>query len=548
MSQADVGAALAALEAHRVEVGRHKIADLFTQDARRFDDYSLHLDDIVFDFSKHRLIATTIPHLVALARAAKLDDKRAALFAGEPINFTENRAVMHMALRHFSGAPLSVAGLDVTADVAAERGRMLEFAAAIRQGDLRGSTLAPFTDIVNIGIGGSDLGPAMAARALAPYGRADLRVHFVSNVDGADLGDLLKKLEPARTLFIISSKTFTTLETMTNAASARAWIASALGEDAVGHHFAAVSTKLDLVAKFGIQSDRVFGFWDWVGGRYSMWSAIGLALAIAIGPEQFNDFLRGGEDVDRHFETMPLEKNIPVIMALLGIWYRNVWGMTSHAVIPYDQRLARFPAYLQQLDMESNGKSVDCHGQPVMMATAPVIWGEPGTNGQHAFFQMLHQGTDVVPIDFLVAAQPTDADAHHHALLFANCLAQSEALMRGRSLHEVKHNLNQQGLSHDAIEALAPHKVFPGNRPSSTFLYKSLTPRTLGRLVALYEQKVFVQGAIWNINSFDQWGVELGKELANRLAPIAADASAVLTGLDASTAGLVAYRRKISGA
>ncbi len=348
MSQADVGAALAALEAHRVEVGRHKIADLFTQDARRFDDYSLHLDDIVFDFSKHRLIATTIPHLVALARAANLDDKRAALFAGEPINFTENRAVMHMALRHFSGAPLSVAGLDVTADVAAERGRMLEFAAAIRQGDLRGSTLAPFTDIVNIGIGGSDLGPAMAARALAPYGRADLRVHFVSNVDGADLGDLLKKLEPARTLFIISSKTFTTLETMTNAASARAWIASALGEDAVGHHFAAVSTKLDLVAKFGIQSDRVFGFWDWVGGRYSMWSAIGLALAIAIGPEQFNDFLRGGEDVDRHFETMPLEKNIPVIMALLGIWYRNVWGMTSHAVIPYDQRLARFPAYLQQ--------------------------------------------------------------------------------------------------------------------------------------------------------------------------------------------------------
>jgi len=372
-----------------------------------------------------------------------------------------------------------------------------------------------------------------------------LRLHFVSNVDGADLGDTLAGLDLATVLFIVSSKTFTTQETMTNAASARARLVAALGEGAVGDHFAAVSTKLDLVERFGIRDDRVFGFWDWVGGRYSIWSSIGLALAIAIGPDNFDDFLRGGHEVDDHFTKAPLHENIPVIMGLLGIWYRNIWGFGAHAVIPYDQRLARFPAYLQQLDMESNGKSVRREGGPVKMATAPVIWGEPGTNGQHAFFQMLHQGADIVPVDFLVAAEPIDADAHHHRLLFSNCLAQAEALMRGRSRAEVDTMLAKSGMNADEAAQLAPHKVFAGNRPSSMIVYRRLDPRMLGRLIALYEHKVFVQSAIWDINAFDQWGVELGKELASRLAPIVSDDKADLSALDASTAGLIDYRRKL---
>jgi glucose-6-phosphate isomerase len=448
-----------------------------------------------------------------------------------------------MALRDFSGLPIRVDGHDIMADVLAERFKLLAFAEAVRDGTIHGVKGAPFSDVVNIGIGGSDLGPAMAARALSPYARPGLRTHFVSNVDGADIADTLAGLDLARTLFIISSKTFTTQETMTNAATARARVALALGESAVADHFAAVSTKLDLVQKFGIRPDRVFGFWDWVGGRYSLWSAIGLALAISIGARNFEEFLRGGHDVDRHFREAPLDANIPVLMALLGIWYRNVWGYGTHAVIPYDQRLARFPAYLQQLEMESNGKSVTRDGAPVALATAPVIWGEPGTNGQHAFFQMLHQGTDIVPIDFLVAAEPTSADPRHHALLFSNCLAQSEALMRGRTRAEAEALLRAQGLGQDEIRALAPHKVFAGNRPSSTFLYRSLTPRMLGRLVALYEHKVFVQSVIWDINAFDQWGVELGKEMCSALAPIVMDAAAPLDGLNQSTAGLVAWRR-----
>ena len=539
----DVAAALAALEAHRVDIGHRSISGLFASDPDRFERLSLRFDDLLFDYSKHRITDATLAHLLALARAADVEGKRAALFSGEKVNTTEHRPALHMALRNFSGRPVMVDGRDVMPDVFATRDRLYAFARQIRNGTLRGATGQAFTDIVNIGIGGSDLGPAMAARALSPFVRPGLRVHFVSNVDGADIADILARLDLATTLFIISSKTFSTQETMTNAATARARIAAALGEAAVGDHFAAVSTKLDLVARFGIRDERVFGFWDWVGGRYSLWSSIGLALAIAIGPENFDDFLRGGHEIDDHFESAPLQENIPVLMGLLGVWYRNVWGFGAHAVIPYDQRLARFPAYLQQLDMESNGKSVRRDGKPVGMATAPVIWGEPGTNGQHAFFQMLHQGTDIVPIDFLVAAEPIDADAHHHELLFANCLAQAEALMRGRSRQEVDAILVKQGLSHEAVAALAPHKVFEGNRPSSLLLYRRLDPRTLGRLVALYEHKVFVQSAIWDINAFDQWGVELGKELANRLAPIVADDGASTQGLDASTAGLIAYRR-----
>ena len=545
MAKDQVKAALAALEAHRVEMGHQTIADLFAADPARFPRLSLRLDDLLFDYSKHRLNDATLAHLITLARAAHFEDKRAALFSGAKVNHTEHRPALHMALRNFSGKPVHVDGKDVMPDVFAMREKLYVFARQVRDGSLRGATGKPFTDIVNIGIGGSDLGPAMAARALSPFAKKSLTVHFVSNVDGADLSDTLEKLDLSTTLFIISSKTFTTQETMTNAQSARARVAAALGEKAVGDHFAAVSTKLDLVAKFGIQSDRVFGFWDWVGGRYSLWSSIGLALAISIGPEHFDDFLRGGHEVDDHFLQAPLHENIPVLMGLIGIWYRNVWGFGSQAVIPYDQRLARFPAYLQQLDMESNGKSVTRDGAPMMMATAPVIWGEPGTNGQHAFFQMLHQGTDVIPVDFLVAAEPVEADAHHHRLLFANCLVQSEALMRGRSRAEVEALLRKQGLSGSEISVLAPHKIFSGNRPSSVFLYHRLDPRMLGRLVALYEHKVFVQSAIWDINAFDQWGVELGKELCNRLVPIVADDKAQTAALDASTAGLIAYRRSL---
>ncbi|MDB5545573.1 MAG: pgi [Hyphomicrobiales bacterium] len=545
MMDVDVAAALAALEAHRVDIGHRSISDLFLDDPQRFSRLSLRLDDLLFDYSKHRITDATLAHLLALARAAGLEDKRAALFAGAKVNNTEHRPALHMALRNFSGRAVMVDGADVMPDIFATRDRLYAFATKIRDGALRGATGKVFTDIVNIGIGGSDLGPAMAARALSPFIKPGLRAHFVSNVDGADMADTLAPLDLSTTLFIISSKTFTTQETMANAATARARVAAALGEAAVGDHFAAVSTKLDLVAQFGIREDRVFGFWDWVGGRYSIWSSIGLALAIAIGPGNFDEFLRGGHEIDDHFESAPLQENIPVLMGLLGVWYRNVWGFGAHGVIPYDQRLARFPAYLQQLDMESNGKSVRRDGKPVGMATAPVIWGEPGTNGQHAFFQLLHQGTDIVPIDFLVAAEPIDADEHHHELLFSNCLAQAEALMRGRSRQEVDAILVKQGLSREAVAALAPHKVFAGDRPSSLFLYRRLDPRMLGRLVALYEHKVFVQAAIWDINPFDQWGVELGKELASRLAPIVADDSASTKGLDASTAGLIEYRRAL---
>ena len=536
-------AAFAALDAHKSELGSAHVADFFAQNPLRFQHFHTRLDDLLFDYSKHRVTQATMPLLLDLARAADVEGRRKALFAGETVNVTEGRAAMHMALRNMAGRPVLIDGRDVMTDVVAEREKYLSFATKIRDGAIRGAGGAPFTDVVNIGIGGSDLGPAMAVRALSPFRGDGPRTHFVSNVDGADLGDTLKTLDPARTLFIVSSKTFTTQETMTNAASARAFVAKALGEVAVGDHFAAVSSRLDLVGKFGIRSDRVFGFWDWVGGRYSIWSAIGLALAISIGREHFEAFLRGAHDVDTHFTDAPLDKNIPALMALLGVWNRNVWGCGSQAIIPYDQRLGRFPAYLQQLEMESNGKSVTRDGAPVAHATAPVIWGEPGTNGQHAFFQMLHQGTDVIPIDFIVAAEPTDADPHHHDLLVANCLAQSEAMMRGRSRQEVEAILRKQGISDAEIAKLAPHKVFAGNRPTSTIMYRRLDPRTLGRLVALYEHKVFVQSVIWDINAFDQWGVELGKELCNRLAPIVSDRSKSTDGLDASTAGLIGYRR-----
>ncbi len=536
-------AAFQALYAHAATLQAVHARELFAQDPARFENFSIARGDLLFDFSKHKVTGETIKLLIALAQARDLAGRRRALFAGEAVNNTEKRAAMHMALRDLSSRPILVQGVDMRGAIEAEREKMFAFATAVRSGAVLGAGDKPFTDIVNIGIGGSDLGPAMAARALSPYRGEGPRAHFVANVDGADLADTLAPLDLSRTLFIVSSKTFTTQETMANAASARARVVSALGEAAVAKHFAAVSTRQDKVAEFGIDPARVFGFWDWVGGRYSLWSSIGLALAIAIGPQPFLELLQGGFDIDQHFETAPLEKNIPVLMGLLGVWQRNALGRGAHAVIPYDQRLARFPAYLQQLDMESNGKSVTRAGAPVETATGPVIFGEPGTNGQHAFFQLLHQGTDATPIDFLVAAEPTAACARHHALLFANCLAQSEALMRGRTLEEAKALLRKEGRSEAEIEALAPHKVFPGDRPSSTLLYRRLDPRTLGRLVALYEHKVFVQSVIWDVNPFYQWGVELGKELANRLAPIVEDSAAATAGLDSSTAGLIAWRR-----
>ena len=547
MTQTALSTLFSELATHSAAVLARSASAEFAADGARFQRFHATLDDLLYDYSKQRIDAATLDLLFRLASAAEVEAKRDAMFRGDLVNSTERRAALHSALRNFSGKPVLVDGVDVMGEVERERERMLAFADDVRNGLLRGALGQPMTDVVNIGIGGSDLGPAMATRALAPYAAPALRAHFVSNVDGADIADTLRGLDPARTLFIVSSKTFTTQETMTNARSARAWIVHALGESAVADHFAAVSTRLDKVAEFGIEATRVFGFWDWVGGRYSVWSSIGLPLAITIGSEAFLEFLHGGYDIDRHFQEAPIAANIPVLMGLLSVWNRNVLGHAAQAVIPYDQRLGRFPAYLQQLQMESNGKSVRRDGSAVDRATGAVIWGEPGTNGPHAFFQLLHQGTEVVPIDFLVAATPTNADAHHHELLLANCFAQGEALMRGRSTADAATITASQGASPEEAARLAPHKTFSGGRPTSTFLYAKLTPRTLGRLIALYEHKVFVEAAVWDINPFDQWGVELGKELASRLAPIVANPNADLSALDASTAGLIAHARALRG-
>jgi glucose-6-phosphate isomerase len=536
---------LAALGAQVPPTLAKSVEEEFAADSQRFAAMHVVLDDLIFDYSKQRLTRSVLERLFDLARIANVEGKRAAMFAGEPMNVTEHRAALHTALRNLTGRPVEVAGHDVMPEVLAERAKVAAFATAVREGRIRGALGQPMTSVVNIGIGGSDLGPAMATKALAPYAASHLHSYFVSNVDGADIADTLRGLDPSRTLFIVSSKTFTTQETMTNAASARAWIAGALGEGAVVDHFAAVSTQLDKVAAFGIEAGRVFGFWDWVGGRYSVWSSIGLPLVIAIGADQFEQFLAGGQDVDQHFRSAPMAANIPMLMGLISVWNRNILGHASQAVIPYDQRLARFPAYLQQLQMESNGKSVKLDGSPATSATGAVVWGEPGTNGQHAFFQLIHQGTEIVPVDFLIAARPTNADPHHHDLLVANCLAQAQALMRGRSTAEAEAINRKLGLSPEAAAVLAPHKTFSGSRPSSTILYGKMTPRTLGRLIALYEHKVFVEAAVWDINPFDQWGVELGKELASRLAPIVADPNSDISKLDASTAGLVTHLRKL---
>ncbi|KQZ79025.1 glucose-6-phosphate isomerase [Mesorhizobium sp. Root157] len=536
---------LAALRAHRAATAGD-MRTAFAADPKRFTRFSATDGDLLLDWSKCAVDRTTMDLLGKAAAAADVEGRRAAMFSGKHINLTEDRAVLHTALRNFSGNGLTVDGQDVRADVIAVLDAMSAFAEAVRSGKAKGATGKAITDIVNIGIGGSDLGPAMATLALAPYHDGP-RAHYVSNIDGAHIHDTLKGLDAETTLFIIASKTFTTVETMTNAETARRWIERALGPDAVGRHFAAVSTALDLVAKFGIAPERVFGFWDWVGGRYSVWGAIGLPVMIAVGPKNFRALLAGAHEMDEHFRTAPLMENLPALLGLVGWWHRVVCDYPARAVIPYDQRLSRLPAYLQQLDMESNGKSVTLQGGPVATPTGPLVWGEPGTNGQHAFFQLLHQGTDTIPVEFLAAASGHEPELrHHHDLLLANCLAQSEALMKGRTLEEARAQMLAKGMKPEQVEKIAPHRVFSGNRPSVTILYKSLDPRTLGRLIALYEHRVFVEGVLYDINSFDQWGVELGKELATQLLPVV-EGKQDAAGRDASTAGLVACIHRLRG-
>ncbi|MFK7603769.1 glucose-6-phosphate isomerase [Deinococcus sp. SM5_A1] len=493
------------------------LADLFAGDERRGERLNAEGAGLYLDYSKNRVTDETLKLLLALAHETGVEVKRDAMFAGQRINVTENRAVLHTALRQPRGATVMVDGQNVVPDVHEVLDRMAKFADALRAGQWAGFTGKPIKNIVNIGIGGSDLGPVMAYEALKHYAQRDLTVRFVSNVDGTDLVEKTRDLDPAETLFIVSSKTFTTQETMANASSARAWLLAALNDEAaVARHFVAVSTNADAVQKFGIDTANMFGFWDWVGGRYSMDSAIGLSLMLAIGPDGFTELLAGFHEMDEHFRTAPLEKNLPVLMGMLGVWYNNFFDAQSHAVLPYDQYLQFFPAYLQQLDMESNGKHITLDGQAVDYQTGQVIWGQPGTNGQHAFYQLIHQGTKLIPCDFIGFCQTlnpltTPGGPPHHDLLMANVFAQTEALAFGKSLDAV--------LAEGVDPALAPHRVFDGNRPTNTLLADRLTPRTLGALIALYEHKVFVQGAVWNINSFDQWGVELGKVLAGEIVP-----------------------------
>ena len=507
----------------------------------RFEKFTVQLEGLFFDYSKNRINEETVALLVKLAEQSELPAYIERMFRGEKINNTEGRAALHTALRNRSGRPVLIDGKDVMPDVQRVLGLMRRFCDAVRNGDHVGHTGKAIRDIVNIGIGGSDLGPLMACEALKPFADQRLRAHFVSNIDASHLCETLKKIDAETTLFIVSSKTFTTQETLTNAHSARDWLVEKLGdEQAVAKHFAAVSTNLDATAKFGINPDNVFEFWDWVGGRYSLWSAIGLPIALYLGMDKFEELLDGGHAMDEHFRHTPLDKNIPVLMALLGVWYGNFFHAESNAVFPYDQYMHRFTAYLQQLDMESNGKGVDREGRAVDYDTGMEVWGEPGSNGQHAFYQLIHQGTRLIPCDFIAPLHSQNPLGQHHAILIANCFAQTEALMVGKTEEQARAELVAQGLSGEALAALLPHKVFPGNKPTNTLLVEQLDARTLGMLVALYEHKVFVQSVIWNINPFDQWGVELGKQLAAKILKELPDSS-VAAPHDASTSGLIEY-------
>jgi len=537
MSSVTQSPAWKALLAHRCEIEKLQLRELFAGDPGRAERLSLDAAGLHLDYAKNLVSDETLRLLLQLAESAGLRSRIDAMFRGERINTTENRAVLHVALRAPREASIRVDGEDVVPKVHAVLDRMADFAERVRGGDWKGHTGRRIRNVVNLGIGGSDLGPAMACEALAHYTDRELRFRFVSNVDATDFAEATRDLDPAETLFVICSKTFTTLETLTNARTARRWCLASLGDEAaVARHFVAVSTNAQQVADFGIDTANMFGFWDWVGGRYSMDSAIGLSLMLAIGPERFREMLAGFRSMDEHFRTAPFARNMPVILGLLGVWYGDFLGADSHAVLPYDQHLKRFPAYLQQLDMESNGKSVDLEGRPVDYSTGPIVWGEPGTNGQHAFFQLIHQGTKLIPCDFIGFCRSLNPLGQHHDLLMANFFAQTEALAFGKTAEEIA--------AEGVPEPLVPHRSFPGNRPSNTILAETLTPETLGKLVALYEHKVFVQGSVWNLNSFDQWGVELGKALAQRIAAeLGAEAEPRLAH-DGSTNALIRrYRR-----
>ena len=524
------------LQAHHAQMAALHMRDLFAADPARFERFSLQVGELLLDYSKNRITDETMALLVRLAAEADVAGWRERMFNGEKINHTENRAVLHVALRNRSNRPVMVDGKDVMPNVNAVIERMGAFAEKVRSGEWRGYTGERITDVVNIGIGGSDLGPQMVYQALKPYRHPRLKVHFISNVDGAHVKETLEALNPETTLFIVSSKTFTTQETMTNAHYAREWfLAQSQAEKHIARHFVAVSTNRDTVKAFGIDPANMFEFWDWVGGRYSLWSAIGLSIVMAVGAERFVELLEGAHQMDEHFREAPLEKNMPVVLALLGVWYNNFFGAESQAILPYDHYLRSLPAYLEQADMESNGKSVDREGKAVDYATGQIIWGATGINGQHAFYQLLHQGTKMIPADFIVSVTPHTELQEHHDILIANFLAQTEALMRGRTREETQAQTGQ----------FVSHKVFEGNHPSNALLLQQLTPHALGMLIALYEHKIFVQGVIWNLNSYDQWGVELGKQLASRILP-ELHADAPVAGHDASTNALINYYRRMS--
>jgi len=536
-----------ALAFHAQELKNTTIKELFASDPGRFDAMSMEAAGILCDVSKNLMTQKTLDLLVQLARESDLSGWIERMFSGEHINSTENRPVLHTALRKRSKSALLVDGTDVTPGVLAVLTKMRIFSDAVRSGAWTGHTGKAIADIVNIGIGGSNLGPAMVTEALTPYGRRDCTMHFVSNIDGTHIAETLRRVDPETVLFIVASKTFTTLETMTNARTARQWFMDKTGlEAAVARHFVAVSTNSAEVARFGIDTENMFEFWDWVGGRYSVWSAIGLPVALATGMDNFEHFLAGAYAMDCHFREAGLRQNIPVMLALTGILYSNFFGCATHAILPYDQYLRRLPAYIQQLDMESNGKSVTADGEPVACSTGPIIWGEPGTDGQHAFYQLLHQGTRIVPCDFLAPAVSHNPVGEHHGLLLSNFFAQTEALMNGKTSEQVRTELAAQGMAAEQIDRLAPHRVFEGNRPSNSIMFKKLDPHTLGALIAMYEHKVFVQGVIWGICSFDQWGVQLGKELATNILPELAGDGPV-TSHDSSTNGLIDYYKKNRG-
>ncbi|GAA4329082.1 glucose-6-phosphate isomerase [Flaviaesturariibacter amylovorans] len=523
--------------------GTH-LRDLFAADPERFNKFSRCLDELMIDFSKNRLTQETLDLLLQLAEQCRLKDAITAMFEGDYINETEGRSVLHVALRNFSGRPMYAGGKDVMPDVQRVLQQMRDFCDRIHSGAWRGYTGKPIRHIVNIGIGGSDLGPLMVTEALRPYWKEGIQAHFVSNVDASHIAEVLKKVNAEETLFLIASKTFTTQETMTNAGTARAWFLETAKDEAhIAKHFAALSTNGKAVTEFGIDKANMFEFWDWVGGRYSLWSAIGLSIALTIGYDQFEDLLQGAHSTDEHFHKAEFSENIPVLMALIGIWYTNFFGAQTEAILPYDQYLHRFAAYFQQGNMESNGKSVDRNGEAVTYSTGPIVWGEPGTNGQHAFYQLIHQGTNLIPCDFIAPAQSHNPIADHHAKLLSNFFAQTEALMNGKTEEEVEEEMLAAGKSAEDIARLAPFRIFEGNRPTNSILLKKITPRSLGSLIALYEHKIFTQGVIWNIFSFDQWGVELGKQLANRILP-ELESEEPVTGHDASTNGLInAYKK-----